>query len=50
LQNEELRDLYSSLNNIRAIQSMKIKWVTHVVEKNEYMTLAGKSEVKRPLG
>jgi hypothetical protein len=30
-QNEELHDLYSSSNIIRAVKLMKIKWVAHVV-------------------
>jgi hypothetical protein len=50
LQNEELHDLYSSSNIIRAIKLMRIKWVAHVVKENTYTALAGKSEVTRSLG
>jgi hypothetical protein len=50
LQNEELRDLCSSSNIIRAIKLTKIKWVPHVAKENAYTALAGKSEVKRLLG
>jgi hypothetical protein len=54
LQNEELRDLYSSPSIIRIIKSRRMRWAGHVarmVEKrNAYRLLVGKSEGKRPLG
>jgi hypothetical protein len=30
LHNEELNDLYSSLNNVRLIKSRRIRWAGHV--------------------
>jgi hypothetical protein len=53
LHNEELHNLYSSANIIRMIKSRRMKWAGHVarMEKktNEYGTLVGKPEGKKPL-
>jgi hypothetical protein len=52
--NEELNDLYSSTNIVRAIKSRRMGWVGHVARMGEkrgmYRVLVGKPEVKRPLG
>jgi hypothetical protein len=53
LQNEELRDLYSSPSIITMIKSRRMRWVGHVArigERNAYRLLLGKPEGKRPLG
>jgi hypothetical protein len=54
LHNEELRDLYSSLNIIRIIKSRRMRWAGHVArmgeKRNAYRLLVGKPEGKRPLG
>jgi hypothetical protein len=54
LHNEELNDLYSSLNIIWIIESRKIRWVGHVEcvgeKRGVYSILVGKPEGKRPLG
>jgi len=54
LHNEELRDLYCSLNVARAIKQRKMRWVGHVARTGErrglYGILVGKSVVKIPLG
>jgi hypothetical protein len=54
LHNEELYDLYSSLNIIRIIKSRRMRWAGHIVrmweKKNMYRLLVGKPEGKRPLG
>jgi hypothetical protein len=54
LHNEELRDLYSSLNIIRIIKSRRMTWASHVAQmsekRNAYRLLVGKPEGKRPLG
>jgi hypothetical protein len=51
LHNEELHDLYSSLNIIRVIKSRRISRAGHVARKGErrgaYRILVGKSEGKR---
>jgi len=48
LQNEELNDLYSSLNIVR------VRWAGHVAHmggsRGLYRVLVGKPEGKRPLG
>jgi len=53
LHNEELNDLYSSPNTVRAIKS-RIRWAGHVTRMGErrglYRILVGKREAKRPLG
>jgi hypothetical protein len=54
LHNEELNDLYSSLNIVRVIKSRRMRWAVHVASTGErrgvYMVLVGKAEGKRPLG
>ena len=51
LHNEELHDLYSSLNIIRVIKSRRISRAGHLACKGErrgaYRVLVGKSEGKR---
>jgi len=53
LYNEELNELYSSPNFIRAIKSRRTRWAVHVASMGEtrdvYKVLVGKPEVKRPL-
>jgi hypothetical protein len=54
LHNEELIDLYSSLNILRVIKSRRMRWAGHVARMGEkrgvYRALVGKPEVKRTLG
>ena len=54
LHNEELNDLYSSPNNVRVIQSRRMRWAGHVArmgeERGAYRLFVGKPEGKRPLG
>jgi hypothetical protein len=54
LHNEELRDLYFSLNIIRIIKSRRMRWAGHVArmgeKRNAYRLLVGKPEGKRPQG
>jgi hypothetical protein len=54
LHNEELYNLYSSLNIIRMIRSRRMRWAEHVARigetMNVYRILVGKPEGKRPLG
>ena len=54
LHNEDLNDLYSSLNILRVIKSRRMRWARHVVrmgeERGVYRVLVGKPEGKRPLG
>jgi len=54
LHNEELNDLYSSLNIVRVIQSRTMRLAGHVAHMGErrglYTVLSGKLEGKRPLG
>jgi hypothetical protein len=54
LHNEELNDLYSSLNIIRVIKSRRMRWTGHVARMGEgrgaYRILVGKPEGRRPLG
>jgi len=54
LHNEELNDLYSSLNIVRVIKSKRIRWAAHVERMGErivvYKVLVGKPEGKRSLG
>jgi hypothetical protein len=54
LHNEELHNLYSSLNIIRQIESRRLWWAGHVArmgeERKVYKFLLGKPKGKRPLG
>jgi hypothetical protein len=54
LNNEELRDLYSSPSIIRIIKSRRMRWEGHVArmgeKRNANSLLVGKPEGKRPLG
>jgi len=53
LHNEELRDLYSLPNIVRAVKS-RMRWAGHVAhmgeERGVHRVLVGKPEGKRPLG
>ena len=53
LHNEELNDLYSSLNIVRVIKSRRIRWAGHVARMEEgrgvHKVLVGKPEGKRTL-
>ena len=48
---EELNDLYSSPNIVRAIKSRRMRWAGHVARmgRGVYRVLVGKPEGKRPL-
>ena len=54
LHNEELNDLYTSLNIARVIKSKRMRWAGHVAHMDEerslYRVLVGKPEGRRPLG
>jgi len=54
LHNEELNDLYSSPNIVRARKSIRMIWEGNVARMGErrgvYRVLVGKPEGKRPLG
>src|SRR5215468_8370822 len=54
LHNEELHDLYSSLNILWVIKSRRMKWAGHGArmgeERGVYRVLLGKPEGKRQLG
>jgi hypothetical protein len=54
LNNEELRDFYSSPSIIRIINSRRMRWAGHVArmgeKRNGYRLLVGKPEGKRPIG
>jgi hypothetical protein len=54
LHNDELHNLYSSLNIIRVIKSRRMRWAGHVARTMEgrgvYRVLVGRPEGKRPLG
>jgi len=54
LHNEELNDLYSSLNIVRVIKSIRKVWARHAARMGErrgvYRVLVGKPERERPLG
>jgi hypothetical protein len=54
LRNEDLNDLCSSPNILRAIKSRRMRWAGHVARNGEgrgvYRDLVGKPEGKTPLG
>jgi hypothetical protein len=54
LHNEELNDLYFSLNIVRVIKSRRIRWVGHVARMEEgrgvHGVLVGKPERKETTG
>jgi hypothetical protein len=54
LHNEELHNLYSSLNIIRMIKSRRMRWSGHVARMGErrlaYRILVEKLEGRKPLG
>jgi hypothetical protein len=54
LHNDELHNLYSSLNIVRVIRSKRMRWAGHVARMGEgrgvYRVLVGRTEGKRPLG
>jgi hypothetical protein len=54
LHNDELHNLYSSLNTVRVIKSRRMKWAGHVARMGEgrgaYRVLVGRPEGKRPQG
>jgi hypothetical protein len=54
LHNEELNDLYSSPNVIRATKSRRMGWAGHVAcmgeKRGVYRILVGRPEGRRPLG
>jgi hypothetical protein len=54
LHNEELNDLYSLPNIVRAVKLRRMRWAGHVARMGEgrgvHVVLVGKPEGKRPLG
>ena len=50
LHNEEINDLYSSLNIFRVIKSRRMRWKGHLTRMGEARGVVGKPEGKRPLG
>jgi hypothetical protein len=54
LHNDELHNLYSSLNIVMVIKSRRMRWVGHVACMEEgrgvYRVLVGRPKGKRPLG
>jgi hypothetical protein len=54
LHNDELNDLYSSTNIIRAIKSRRMRWAGHVERMGDrrvaFRVLVGRPEGKSPLG
>jgi hypothetical protein len=54
LHNDELRNLYSSLNIVRVIKSRRMRCAEHVARMGEgrgvYRVLVGRPKSKRPLG
>jgi hypothetical protein len=54
LHNDELHNLYSSLNIVRVIKARRLRWVGHVAHMEEgrivYRVLVWKPKGKRPLG
>jgi hypothetical protein len=47
LQNEELRDLYSSPSIIRIIKSRRMRWVGHVARMGEKRKARGKETTRK---
>jgi len=54
LHNEQLNNLYTSLNIVRVIKSRRMRWAGHVAcmgeERGMFRVFVGKQEGKRPLG
>jgi hypothetical protein len=54
LHNDELHNLYSSLNIVRVIKSRRMRWVGHVAQMGKgrgiYSVLVGRPDSKRSLG
>jgi hypothetical protein len=54
LHNDELHNLYSSLNIVKVIKAKRMRWARHVARMGEgrgvYRFLVGRPEGKRPLG
>jgi hypothetical protein len=54
LHNDDLQSLYSSLNIVRVIKSLRMRWMGHVACMGErrgvYRVFVGRPEGKRPLG
>jgi hypothetical protein len=54
LDNQDLHNLYASLNIVRVIKSRSMRWAGHVAcmgeMKNAHKILVGKHKGKRPLG
>ena len=54
LHDEELRNLYSLPNIVRAVQSRRMRWAWHVSRMREgrgvHRVLVGKPDGKKPLG
>ena len=54
LHNEELNDLHSSTNIVRATQSRRMRWAGHIArlgkKRGVYRVLVGKPDGIRPLG
>jgi hypothetical protein len=54
LHNDELYDLYSSLNIVRVIKSRRMRWAGHMARmgkgRSAYRVLVGRPEGKRPVG
>jgi hypothetical protein len=54
IHNEELNDLYCSLNIVRVIKSRRMRWAGHVARMGErrgaYRIFVGRAEGRRSLG
>jgi hypothetical protein len=54
LHNDEILNLYSSLNTVRMIKSRRMRWAGHVTRMGEgrgfHRVLVGRPESKIPLG
>jgi hypothetical protein len=54
MHNDEIHNLHSSPNNVRAIKSRRMKWAGHVARMGEgtsfHSVLVWRLEGKRPLG